>query len=148
MVWYQGESNVASSATWPWIRGSSCDIGAKDPAGNVADPVACANYYACQFPAMVEDCQAQLSAAISPLPFFFVQFAPYTEGLGEPGDQALALVREAQQVALYFIFLSRAEFSVTRWWWWWRSFDGQTMCPHRTSPVRERPIWERLRGIS
>jgi hypothetical protein len=33
-------------------------------------------------------------------PFLFVQLAPYTEGAGEPHDASVALVREAQAVAL------------------------------------------------
>jgi sialate O-acetylesterase len=33
-------------------------------------------------------------------PFLFVELAPYTEGAGEPFDQSVALVREAQLAAL------------------------------------------------
>lgn len=35
-----------------------------------------------------------------PRPFLFVELAPYTEGVGEPGDQSTALVRAAQMSAL------------------------------------------------
>lgn len=54
---------------------------------------------------MITDWRAKFNGGLTPIngrprPFLFVELAPYTEGVGEPGDQSVALVREAQLAAL------------------------------------------------
>ncbi len=113
-IWYQGESNVACSESWPYRMGTNCAIGCPlpgPPSGAACNASAslCADYYACQFPAMIKDwrakwnggqAQADPSRPSGPRPFLFVLLAPYTEGAGELGDKSVALVRTAQQAAL------------------------------------------------
>ena len=43
----QGESNVACSDVWGYSQGGNCAMSPSD----------CADYYACQFPAMIEVCE-------------------------------------------------------------------------------------------
>ena len=53
----QGESNVACSDVWGYSQGGNCAMSPSD----------CADYYACQFPAMIEvreTAHALLSGAI------------------------------------------------------------------------------------
>jgi hypothetical protein len=45
-IWYQGESNVACSDVWPY---ASCGVNCAMTAAG------CADYYQCQFPAMISD---------------------------------------------------------------------------------------------
>ena len=73
-VWYQGESNVACNDEWAYSPGGNCGMNAS----------ACADYYACQFPAMVADWTAKFSAAspgLPPLTFIFVGLPAYVEDL-------------------------------------------------------------------
>ena len=55
-IWYQAESNVANSQV-KWKQGLYCGIGcdpnSQEPCN--ADPIACADFYKCQFPAMITD---------------------------------------------------------------------------------------------
>lgn len=104
-IWYQGESNVANQHG-QWHQGSYCGIGCKatDPQCK-ANQTACADFYACQFPAMITDWRAKWNGGTETIKgrtkgFFFVGLAPYTEGVGAPGDQSVALLRMAQQKAL------------------------------------------------
>jgi hypothetical protein len=51
----------------------------------------CADFYACQFPAMITDWKEKWNGGTGtnagrPKPFLFVELAPYTEGAGEPYD--------------------------------------------------------------
>ena len=54
-VWYQGESNVANMHG-TWKQGETCGLGCKatDQVCR-ANATACADFYACQFPAMITD---------------------------------------------------------------------------------------------
>ena len=55
-IWYQAESNVACSVSWHWMPGLNCGIGCN--MGNQvcnASISGCADFYACQFPAMITD---------------------------------------------------------------------------------------------
>lgn len=89
VLWYQGEANVACvPGVQPYIIGDSCGMNASD----------CADYYACQFAAMIADWRVKFH--IPDLPFVFVQLAPYTETVGQPGDEGLPLLRGAQLAAL------------------------------------------------
>lgn len=108
-IWYQGESNVACSVGWKWLPGLNCGIGcsAANPVCN-ASITGCADFYSCQFPAMIEDWRAKFNGGGAPIPgrggaarpFVFVELAPYTEGVGWHGDISTALIREAQLAAL------------------------------------------------
>ncbi len=109
-IWYQGESNVACSPTWPWIPGTNCAIGCPDPTRSkncTASAEKCADYYSCQFPAMVQDWREKWNGGndhiagrpVGPKPFIYVVLAPYTEGVGEPGNPSVAFIREAQYTA-------------------------------------------------
>ena len=65
----------------------------------------CADFYACQFPAMITDWRLKWNGGTStnggrPKPFLFVELAPYTEGAGEPHDTSVSAVRQAQMAAL------------------------------------------------
>jgi hypothetical protein len=91
------------------MPGLNCGIGctAAQPVCN-ASIDGCADFYACQFPAMISDWrdkwngggEAIQGRTSGPLPFLFVELAPYTEGVGEPYDRSVAAVREAQLAAL------------------------------------------------
>ena len=105
-TWYQAESNVACSTSWRWMPGLNCGIGctAAQPVCN-ASIQGCADFYACQFPAMIEDWKAKWNGGSGtnggrPKPFLFVELAPYTEGAGEPHDTSVSAVRQAQMAAL------------------------------------------------
>lgn len=98
-IWYQGESNVPCSVRWPHSHGMNCGIGcAADDDACDADPAACANFYACQFPALITDYRDKFRGGANK-PFLFVELAPYTDGLFE-NDISLPLIREAQKAAL------------------------------------------------
>lgn len=105
-TWYQAESNVACSTSWPWMPGLNCGIGCSTANKHCdASQTGCADFYRCQFPAMISDWKAKFNGGLAPIagrarPFLFVELAPYTEGVGEPFDQSVALVREAQLAAL------------------------------------------------
>ena len=100
-TWYQGESNVACSVSWPWSPGLNCGIGCTDASDRHcnASITGCADFYACQFPAMIEDWRARWLGG-NDRPFLFVELAPYTEGAGEPHDQSVSAIRAAQLKAL------------------------------------------------
>jgi len=105
-TWYQAESNVACSTSWKWMPGLNCGIGCSE-SNRVcnASQVGCADFYSCQFPAMITDWRSKFNSGTSKIagrarPFLFVELAPYTEGAGEPYDQSVALVRTAQLAAL------------------------------------------------
>ena len=81
--------------------GLNCGIGGCRP----ESAAECADFYGCQFPAMITDWRAKFNVGTTaiagrPRPFLFVELAPYTEGVGEPGDRSTALVRAAQLAAL------------------------------------------------
>ena len=99
---YQGESNVAANPGWGYQPGMNCGIGLK--ASGAASPEECAQFYQCQFPAMIADWRSKWNQGNAstprPKPFLFVQLAPYTEGVGMPYDISTALIREAQTSAL------------------------------------------------
>ena len=69
-VWYQGENNVAAGSTG---GAGCCSIGIEGPGVNAcanrgpayvpADPQLCADYYGCQFPAMIEDWRSKWNGA-------------------------------------------------------------------------------------
>lgn len=106
-IWYQAESNVACSVSWPWMPGLNCGIGCSESNKKCnASQTGCADFYACQFPAMITDWRSKWNGGDEPIPgraarpFLFVELAPYTEGAGEPFDQSVALVRDAQLAAL------------------------------------------------
>eukprot|EP00038_Savillea_parva_P009658 m.184982 g.184982 ORF g.184982 m.184982 type:complete len:648 (-) comp16291_c0_seq1:262-2205(-) len=108
-TWYQGESNVACSVSWKWMPGLNCGIGCTQdkPVCN-ASIDGCASFYKCAFPAMISDWRNKWNGGgesitgrkSGPLPFLFVELAPYTEGVGEPGDISVAVIRESQKSAL------------------------------------------------
>jgi hypothetical protein len=100
-IWYQGENNVAGVASG--IRSGCCSIGCSGPARGKnacqdpcdASATLCADYYACQFPAMISDWRGKWNGGLVPIagrpagprPFFFVLLAPYTDGLDTlPGE--------------------------------------------------------------
>lgn len=78
-IWYQAESNVACSTSWKWMPGLNCGIGCSmsDKVCN-ASISGCADFYACQFPAMIQVRQRVQNSAR-----FSVQFVPfiYSEAL-------------------------------------------------------------------
>ena len=95
-IWYQGESNVACSDVWPYSQGGNCAMGAAD----------CAEYYSCQFPAMIEDWRqlfrTQWSSTDIDLTFLFVGLPAYVQDLPSAlydgkKDSSLPLVRLAQR---------------------------------------------------
>ena len=95
-IWYQGESNVACSDVWPYSQGGNCAMGAAD----------CAEYYSCQFPAMIADWrqlfQTQWSSTDIELTFLFVGLPAYVQDLPSTlydgkNDSSLPLVRLAQR---------------------------------------------------
>jgi sialate O-acetylesterase len=140
-TWYQGESNVACSTSWKWMPGLNCGIGctAAKPVCD-ADVGACADFYSCQFPAMIADWRAKWrprtpTAATTAKPFLFVQLAPYTEGVGQPGDISTAVLREAQTAALALPRVAMA--SAVDW--------GDTASPlGNIHPRYKRVVGERL----
>jgi len=75
-IWYQAEANVGAD-----------------------------KYYACAFPAMIQDWNLNFNNENEDFGFFFVQLAAYTEG--NPGD-ALALMRLAQTSALQLEYVGMA----------------------------------------
>ena len=88
------------------MPGLNCGIGcsAAQPVCN-ASITGCADFYACQFPAMIESWMTNWNGGSAtnggrPKPFLFVELAPYTEGAGEPHDTSVSAVREAQMAAL------------------------------------------------
>ena len=98
-VWYQGESNVACSEVWPYFQGKNCAM----------DASRCADYYQCQFPAMIKDLRNRFSApwkgTNTTFSFLFVQLPAYIEDLpsityGGYNDSSLPLLRLAQARAL------------------------------------------------
>ena len=120
-VWYQGENNVASPG-----GGGCCIIGCpldptppRTPGANgcrescPASATKCADFYGCQFPAMITDWREKWNGGGSvtiagrptgPRPFVFVQLAAYT---GPPSknnrtgvSDSVALLRAAQTKAL------------------------------------------------
>eukprot|EP00750_Incisomonas_marina_P031081 INCI7703.4.p1 GENE.INCI7703.4~~INCI7703.4.p1 ORF type:complete len:615 (+),score=67.28 INCI7703.4:127-1971(+) len=105
-IWYQGESNVASSKTWEWVPGVNCGIGCSEtqPACD-ADASACASFYECQFPAMITDWREKFRGSGSSIKgrergFLFVELAPYTDGADGDNHLAVAMIRHAQLAAL------------------------------------------------
>jgi hypothetical protein len=50
----QGESNVACSEQWAYMQGKNCAMG----------PQKCADYYACQFPAFIQDLQTRFAVIL------------------------------------------------------------------------------------
>jgi hypothetical protein len=74
-IWYQGESNVACSDVWGYSPGGNCAMG----------PADCADYYACQFPAMIEDWRTLFSTQWAgtgvELTFLFVGLPAYVQDL-------------------------------------------------------------------
>ena len=97
-IWYQGESNVACSDVWPYMQGLNCGM----------DAAACADYYACQFPAMIEDWRSLFSSAWtgtgSELTFLFVGLPSYVQDLPSTlydgkNDSSLPLLRLAQRTS-------------------------------------------------
>ncbi|KAK7242146.1 sulfuric ester hydrolase [Aureococcus anophagefferens] len=92
-IWYQGESNVACNDRWAYKPGNNCGLNAS----------ACADFYACQFPAMIADWRAKFNNP--DLTFLFVQLPPYVENLPSTAssgavDDSLPLTRLAQAAAL------------------------------------------------
>lgn len=91
-IWYQGESNVACNDKWPYMPGTNCAMNATD----------CADYYACQFPAMISDWRSKFGGEYKPsLTFIFVGLPSYTEDLpcstyDGRSDSSLPLLRLAQ----------------------------------------------------
>ena len=91
-VWYQGESNVACNDKWSYIVGTNCAMNASN----------CADYYACQFPAMVADWRSKFGGDLA---FIFVGLPSYTEDLpcstyDGQRDASLPLLRLAQLKAV------------------------------------------------
>jgi sialate O-acetylesterase len=120
-IWYQGENNVAAPG-----GGGCCIIGCpldptppRTPGANgcrescQASAAKCADFYGCQFPAMITDWRTKWNGGANvsikgrpagPRPFVFVQLAPYT---GPPTlnnrtgvSDSVALLRAAQTKAL------------------------------------------------
>ncbi|KAH8052198.1 sulfuric ester hydrolase [Aureococcus anophagefferens] len=92
-IWYQAESNVACNDRWAYKPGNNCGLNAS----------ACADFYACQFPAMIADWRAKFNNP--DLTFLFVQLPPYVENLPSTAssgavDDSLPLTRLAQAAAL------------------------------------------------
>ena len=74
-IWYQGESNVACSDVWPYSQGGNCAM----------SPADCADYYSCQFPAMIADWRrhfrTQWVDTDVELTFLFVGLPAYVQDL-------------------------------------------------------------------
>eukprot|EP01043_Picozoa_sp_COSAG02_P006918 COSAG02_NODE_202_length_29305_cov_20.432377_17_plen_494_part_00 len=74
-IWYQGESNVACSDVWGYSQGGNCAM----------SPTDCADYYSCQFPAMIADWrkhfQTQWADTGVELTFLFVGLPAYVQDL-------------------------------------------------------------------
>ena len=90
-------------------------------------------------PSMISDWRAKWrprsGAGAAPKPFLFVQLAPYTEGVGQPGDVSTAVVREAQEAALALPAVAMA--SAIDW--------GDTTSPlGNIHPRYKRPVGDRL----
>eukprot|EP01052_Picozoa_sp_SAG31_P034719 SAG31_NODE_4096_length_3591_cov_2.039805_3_plen_492_part_00 len=95
-IWYQGESNVACSDVWGYSQGGNCAM----------NPSNCAEYYSCQFPAMIADWRnhfrTQWSDTDTELTFLFVGLPAYVQDLPSTlydgkNDTSLPLLRLAQR---------------------------------------------------
>lgn len=93
-IWYQGESNVACSDVWEYMQGTNCAMNAS----------ACADYYSCQFPAMIEDWRSKFASNGNNFTFLYVGLPAYVEDLPSTlydgkNDTSLPLLRLAQRTA-------------------------------------------------
>ena len=113
-VWYQGENNVGGVAAG--VRSGCCSIGCPNTTGQnacqhpcEASGQRCADYYACQYPAMVEDWRQKWNGGSNlstiagrpagPRPMIAVELAPYIDGSPDYGFPNVAMLRQAQRKA-------------------------------------------------
>jgi len=113
-LWYQGENNVGGVAAG--VRSGCCSIGCPNTTGQnacqhpcEASGQRCADYYACQYPAMVNDWRRKWNGGSNlssiagrpagPRPMIAVELAPYMDGASDFGFPNVAMLREAQRKA-------------------------------------------------